>query len=330
MTARNQISTGEDYMFAQREKLKHYLSKGNFELKAKVARKLVELLGAKPALTDFKVRVDYHATPQGKSLDRPGDIFLTIPSASFEDANLATRIHCAVMIECLPDAQPVTVLTENDSFLQLPFIYSVPLAGKWSKREARGPRESYALPWCPLDEDGAERAGGREYSIPLERAVSAMRNELPSFENISTSLALKDASNEIAHDRLMGACEVLVENSLDIIGGLKDLQGRMAMQIDLLLVWPVLVSENPPLIVRDSESEPVPVDRVVWWTPVDANAFVATSGITPPAQSFMSGAGMFVTVIGYDSMTEYVDTLDKMFEDIKNRFERFRLQDLYG
>jgi hypothetical protein len=212
----------------------------------------------------------------------------------------------------------------------LPFVYSIPIAGKWSKREMRGPRDAYALPWCPIDEDGAERAAGRDYSLPLERGVSALRRELPDSLNMTTSLGLHDQADETANERLIGATEVLVENSLDVIGGLKDLMGRTPMQIDLLMVWPVLVTEKVPLVYKAADSEPVPVDRIVWWTPVDATGFTATSGIDPPALPFGAGPGMFVTVVGFNDLSKYVDTLDKTISDIKRRFGRFRLQDLYG
>ncbi len=317
-------------MLAQKEKLRHYLSKGNFALKARVARRLIDLLREKEALSDLKVRVDYTATPQGKTLDRPGDIFVTLPSLSFEDATLSTRVHSAILVECLADAQPVAVLTENEEFLQLPFVYSVPVIGKWSKREARGPRESYSLPWCPIDEDGADRSGGRDFSIPLERGVAAIRREFPDSANLTTSLALMDSSDEIAAERLVDCCEVLVTNTLDVFGGLKDLIGRTPMQIDLLMVWPVLVAEKPPLIIKDADKGPDEAGRLVWWSPVDFTGFVATTGIQAPAANFASGAGIFLTVVGVDALGDFVEALDKMFAGISKRFGRLRLQDLYG
>ena len=139
-----------------------------------------------------------------------------------------------------------------------------------------------------------------------------------------------DSSDEASNDRLVGSIEVLVENSLDVIGGLKDLMGRTPMQIDLLMVWPVLITEKTPLVYRESDSQPVPSERIVWWTPVDATGFTATSGVEPPALPFAVGPGIFVTIVGFDDLDRFVDTFDKTFSDIKKRFGRFRLQDLYG
>jgi hypothetical protein len=186
-------------MYAQKEKLKHYLGKGNFALKAKVTRQIVELLKAQESLSKFRIRVEYNATPQGKTLDRPGDIIITLPSASFEDARLVSSMHCAILMECFAKGQPIALLTENESFLQLPFVYTVPVAGKYSKREA-GFKEAYTLPWCSIEEDGAERIVGREYSLPLERVIATVRNEFPKPENrLTASTASRRKSRSTKH-----------------------------------------------------------------------------------------------------------------------------------
>jgi hypothetical protein len=238
-------------VFAQREKLKHYIGKGNFDIKAKVARQVVDLLRAKEGLSKFRIRIDYNATPQGKMLDRSGDIILTLPSLSFEDSGLVSSIHCAILMECFPRSQPIALLTENDPFLQLPFVYTIPVAGKYSKREGRGIGESYTVPWCPIEEDGAERSVGKEYSLILERGVAAIRAEFPKVANLTASISLKDPQDEDVA-LLLESADVLVGNSLDVFTGLKELPGRKAMQIDLLMVWPVLVTEKTPLIVKNA------------------------------------------------------------------------------
>ena len=317
-------------MYGQKDKLRHYLGKGNFELKARVARQLIDLLQAKEALSDFRIRVDYNATPQGKLLGRPGDIIVTLPPASFEDSYLVTTVHSAIILECLPGAQPVSLLTENEAFLQLPFVYTVPTIGKYSKREERAVREAYTLPWCPIDEDGADRLVGREYSVPLERGVATVRRLFPEATNLTTSIALKDSTDEVAIGRLLDSNDVLVSNTLDVFAGLKDLPNRKPMQIDLLMVWPVLVTEIDPLIVRDTGGEAEVADRLAWWAPVDSTGFAATSGIQPSSSAFDAGPGIILTVIGSASLGSFVDAVDELLGRLRKRFGRMRLVDLYS
>jgi hypothetical protein len=318
-------------LFAQKEKLRHYIGKGNFDIKARVARKVVELLQSKEALSKFRIRVDYNATPQGKMLDRSGDIIMTLPSLSFEDSGLATSIHCAILMECLPNAQPIALLTENEAFLQLPFVYTVPVAGKYSKREGRGMGESYTLPWCSIEEDGAERQVGREYSLILERGVAAIRSVFPKpSRNLTASLGLKEADDEATVTRLLDSADVLVGNALDVFIGLKELPGRKSMQIDLLMVWPVLVSEKTPLIVQSSSADPAEAHFLYWWTPVDSTGFGSASGIQVASSIFSSGAGMIVTVVGADKLEDFFGAVEHLFDDIKKRFGKLRLADLYG
>jgi hypothetical protein len=316
-------------MYAQKEKLKHYLSKGNFELKAKVARQILELLRTKQDLTDFRIRVEYNATPQGKLLERSGDVILTLPSASFEDVRLVSSMHCAILIECLAGCQPIALLTENDSFLQLPYVYTIPVVSKYGKREA-GFRESFTMPWCPIEEDGADRIAGREYSLPLERVVASVRREFPKATNLTSSIALKDSTDDSAISRLLDSADILVSNSLEIFVGLKEVPSRHPMQIDLLMVWPVIVSDLPPLIIKDSSDKPVEAGSLSWWTPVDSTGFYNTSGILPSSSVFATGAGMILTMIGVDKLPDFVDTVDTVYANLKKRFSKLRLADLYG
>lgn len=317
-------------MYAQKEKLKHYLAKGNFDIKAKVTRRIVDFLKSKETLSKFRIRVDYNATPQGKMLDRAGDIIITLPSTPFEDSYLITNIHCAILLECYSGAQPIALLTENDPFLNLPFVCTIPVMGKYCKREERGLREAYTVPWCPIEEDGVERIMGREFSIPLERGVSAIRSEFPKAVNLTNSISLKPPYEDTAVSRLIECSEILVSNTLDVFNGLKDLPARRSMQIDLLMVWPVLVSEKTPLLVKDASDNRVEADFLSWWTPVDSTGFYASSGIQPSAQPFSAGAGMIVTVIGFDKLQDFIDAIENLYTGLKRRFTKLRLTDLYG
>jgi hypothetical protein len=317
-------------LYAQRDKLKHYLAKGNFEIKAKVARRIVELLQTKEALSKFRIRVDYNQTPQGKSLDRPGDIIITLPSASFEDSYLVTNIHCAIVMECFAKAQPIALLTENESFLHLPYVYTIPVCGKYCKKEERGLRESFTLPWTTIEEDGAERQVGKDYSLVLERGVSAIRSEFPKTSNLTSSLSIMESSDEVAVGRLLDSADVLVSNTLDVFAGLRDLPARKPMQIDLLMVWPVMVSEKTPLIIRKATEGPTEAEALCWWTPVDSTGFTATSSIQASSAQFATGAGLIVTVIGMEYLTDFIGAVDTLYAGLKKRFGRLRLADLYG
>jgi hypothetical protein len=316
-------------VYAQKEKLKHYLSKGNFELKAKTARQVLELLKSKPALSNFRIRVEYNATPQGKTLERSGDIIITLPSASFEDVRLVSSFHSAILIECLPTVQPIALLTENEAFLQLPYVYSIPVISKYSKRET-GFKESYTVPWCPIEEDGADRIVGRDYSLPLERVVASIRSEFPKAANLTSSIALKDSTDEVGINRLLDSADILVSNALEVFVGLKEVPSRHPMQIDLLMVWPILVTEKPPLIIKDSSDKPVEAGSLSWWSPVDATGFVNSSGIQPSSSVFATGAGMVITMIGSDKLPDFIETVDTVYANLKKRFGKLRLADLYG
>ncbi|MFH1675415.1 MAG: hypothetical protein ABIC40_00215, partial [bacterium] len=259
----------------------------------------------------------------------PGDIFITLPSFSFEDSYLVTTVHCALMVECVPNAQVLALQTENDTFLQIPFIYSIPIAGKFSKREERASvREAYTLPWTPIDLDGAQRIVGREYSIPMERGVAIIRKEFPKVSDITTTLALSDPNDQIAIGRFLESSAVLLGNSLDVIAGLRDLPNRKQMQVDLLMVWPLLVTEKSPLIIRDPSKPPVESERLIWWNLIDSTGFHATSGIVASSATFDAGSGIFLTIIGIDKLNEFVETMDTLFKGLKSRFSKLTLAQL--
>jgi hypothetical protein len=316
-------------LYAQKEKLKHYLAKGNFEIKAKVARRIVELLQAKEALSKFRIRIDYNSTPQGKSLDRAGDIIITLPSATFEDTYLSTNIHCAIVVECFPKAQPIALLTENESFLHLPWVYTIPVCGKYCKREERGLREAFTVPWTTIEEDGAERTVGKEYSLVLERGVAAIRGEFPKTANLTSSMSITDSNDDVSIGRLLDSADVLISNTLDVFAGLKELPARRSMQVDLLMVWPVFVTEKTPLIIKKANEEPVPAETLSWWTPVDATGFTSVSGIQPSSAIFSNGAGIIVTVIGLEYLTDFIGAVDTLYAGLKKRFASLKLTDLY-
>jgi hypothetical protein len=102
------------------------------------------------------------------------------------------------------------------------------------------------------------------------------------------------------------------------------------MQIDLLMVWPILVTEKPPLIIRDSSDTPVDAGSLSWWTPVDSTGFYNSSGILPSSSVFASGAGMVLTLIGADKLPDFVDTVNSVYINLIKQFSKVRLAGLYA